>query len=465
MPAKQARFVKPSGRGRWKEEDKGAFEQFLLLRALTIDWTMASGVTEWTSEYKLPCRCSKCECTCSALINNLRQGHGIACWCSGKMPHADRQYYDRCIAQPYTPRGADTPLYARLHDGSTETPTWEVWRQAAREGSHAKLSCLCLKCGCTGSTQLSGLQQGWGTACLCSGVMRLADPQYYDRCIAKPYTPPNADKPWYAQLHDGSLKLHDGSLKTRKEMWQQQAAREGGSKAQLSCLCLTCMTTASAAITSLQRGQGIACLCTMWKGQRAARESLNCTFPGLELVDEKVCRIGGRVRKFDIAHEASKTLWEIDGRQHFEDITFFDKTPFEERVAADLQKELWAETNGYLVVRVLSADAYAGKSATWDFLRSTFQDRLDGKLPGGRVVTQPDTPEYDTGAYAEARSQEGLRCRSSDAAPMTHRYLGPMTHRYPPVDDSSLSDAAPMTHRYPAPRTETHISTQSPEQT
>ena len=67
--------------------------------------------------------------------------------------------------------------------------------------------------------------------------------------------------------------------------------------------------------------------------------------------------------RFDFAIEALKLIVEIDGRQHFHQVSNWDSP--EDTQARDTMKSTLAMANGYTVVRVLQEDVYADRG-DWD---------------------------------------------------------------------------------------------------
>jgi hypothetical protein len=116
----------------------------------------------------------------------------------------------------------------------------------------------------TATTTLYNLQQGGGISCACfPGRDSLQERWYYDRAIARPFEDQEG-RVRYAKLHDGTLA---------KPSWEEWlVAADRGNKGKLRLACLHCgVTTTTPSIASLQRGQGISCLCSPGPGSLKER--------------------------------------------------------------------------------------------------------------------------------------------------------------------------------------------------
>ena len=80
--------------------------------------------------------------------------------------------------------------------------------------------------------------------------MRLNDRQYYDRCIKGKHNG------WYKCFHDGSV------IKPTWDEWTTALALGKSNNTKLTLKCTTCAYSTNTSISDLQRGQGIACLCS-----------------------------------------------------------------------------------------------------------------------------------------------------------------------------------------------------------
>jgi len=304
----------------------------------------------------------------------------------------DRPYYDKYIENQHQ------DWYKCFHDGSLIKPTWDEWTiaLASGKGQQSKLTLTCTTCAYSTNTgSINSLQRGQGIACLCSGKTCLKDRQYYDRCIENQY------KNWYRCFHDGLL------IKPTWDEWTTVLALGKGKETKLTLICTTCAYSANTnSLNHIQRGQGIACLCAMKKGAQAVSTFLE-TFPGLQWYKET--RLyknpkSGCYCPFDFTNAEHKIIVEADGRQHFQFIPFFHRSQdeFENRALIDLEKERWAVTNGWLLIRVLSEDALYNQHEWKDYIRSHIDSRVTNSVHNGAVVT-PDATDYIEGEYAIKR--------------------------------------------------------------
>ena len=378
------------------------------------EWTTAlsSGKSTVT---KLTLTCTTCTySTSNSDVHSLQGGHGIACLCSGNAPLNDHQYYDRCITNQYQ------DLYKCFHDGSVIKPTWEEWSTALAlgKGSNTKLTLTCTTCAySTNSQWIVSLRGGRGIACLCSKVARINDRQYYDKCIE------NQHQDWYKSFHDGSV------IKPTWDEWSTAlTSGKTSHHTKLTLICATCAySTSTSSIHSLRGGQGIACRCAMKKGAQTVFTFLE-TFPGLHW--DKETRLYKNPKScyycpFDFTNAKHKIIVEADGPQHFHFIPFFHRSQseFESRVLIDLEKEKWAATNGWLLIRVLSEDALYDQHEWKDYIRSHIDPRVKNSVHNGSIVT-PGTSDYVKGPYAITRTKPLNKHLGIEQCPLLLENLG-----------------------------------------
>jgi hypothetical protein len=167
-------------------------------------------------------------------------------------------YYDTVIARPYTPPGSETPLYNAIHSGKVKMPTREEFLAAVEAaGNDGKIVLTCTTCAVTNdTTSVGNFRQGRGMSCLCGGGKDiLKQPWYYDTVIARPYTPPGSETPWYNAIHSGKVKMP-----TREEFLA--AVEAAGCKGKIVLTCPTCAVTNNTTwVDSLRGGGGMSCLC------------------------------------------------------------------------------------------------------------------------------------------------------------------------------------------------------------
>ena len=77
--------------------------------------------------------------------------------------------------------------------------------------------------------------------------------------------------------------------------------------------------------------------------------------------------------RFDFCIEAQRTIIELDGRHHFEDVAHF-RSSFEERHFVDMIKQNAANKNGYKVIRILQEDVWSDK---YDWLTELLKNIKD----------------------------------------------------------------------------------------
>jgi very-short-patch-repair endonuclease len=142
------------------------------------------------------------------------------------------------------------------------------------------------------------------------------------------------------------------------------------------------------------------------KGAQAVSTFLE-TFPDLQW--DKETRLyknpkSGCYCPFDFTNAEHKIIVEADGQQHFQFIPFFHRShdEFESRALIDQEKERWAVTNGWLLIRVLSEDALYDQHEWKDYIRSHIDTRVTNYVHNGAVVT-PDATDYIEGEYAIKR--------------------------------------------------------------
>ena len=151
----------------------------------------------------------------------------------------DPQYYD-AVMNPTLCR--ELGWYAALHraEAPLEMPTREAWEEAAKAGHNATgvLTLTCTRCGTQSSPCLSGLQQGHGMACFCSGSMSLLDPQYYDAVMNPTLC---RELGWYAAFHRAEGLLE----KPTREAWEEAAKAGNQATGVLTLTCTRCGTQSS----------------------------------------------------------------------------------------------------------------------------------------------------------------------------------------------------------------------------
>ena len=228
--------------------------------------------------------------------------------------------------------------------------------------------------------------------------MRTNDPQYYDKCIE------NQHRDWYKCFHDGSV------IKPTLDEWTTALASGKGCRYQVNThLCNMCIFHEHKLhLSHVRRGHGIACQCAMKKGAQAVFTFLG-TFPDLHWDKETALYKNpksGYYCPFDFTNAKHKIIVEADGPQHFHFIPFFHRSQseFESRVLIDLEKEKWAVTNGWLLIRVLSEDALYDQHEWKDYIRSHIDPRVKNSVHNGNIVT-PGTSDYIEGEYAIARTK------------------------------------------------------------
>ena len=213
----------------------------------------------------------------------------------------------------------------------------------------------------------------------------------------------NQHQDWYKCFHDGSV------VKPTWDEWTTSLAFGKGTKTKLTLTCTTCAySTNTSIIDNIRNGSGVACKCTMKKGAQAVSTFLE-TFPGLQW--DKETRLyknpkSGCYCPFDFTNAQHKIIVEADGQQHFQFIPFFHRSQdeFESRALIDLEKERWAVTNGWLLIRVLSEDALYDQREWKDYIRSHIDTRVTNSVHNGAVVT-PGTSDYIEGEYAIKRNE------------------------------------------------------------
>jgi very-short-patch-repair endonuclease len=90
--------------------------------------------------------------------------------------------------------------------------------------------------------------------------------------------------------------------------------------------------------------------CNESRGENSVRVYLeNNKF---EFIPQELRKINEHYRMFDFYIPEMNLFVEFDGRQHFEDIEFFSKTPFDERRQADLDKNEYAFDNKTHLLRI-----------------------------------------------------------------------------------------------------------------
>ena len=348
----------------------------------------------------------RCDTSASSSLANLRQGWGVACFCSGNMSFDDSCYYEKMIDPVACGRIEWYTAFHRKHAPLTP-PSKEAFCAAVaavREGedrSQAGLECYCARCDTSASASLNNLRKGQGVECFCSGNMSLDDSCYYEKMI-DPVVCGRIG--WYTAFH----RKHAPLTPPSKEAFcaAVAAVREGEKRNQagLECYCARCDTSASAMLNSLRQGNGVACKCrhkteaklVEWLQKRLLEASITPQYRG----PKTAC--GGQTH-FDVHlafPDSFKVLVELDGPQHFwvHNVYYTD-----EGRDRDVVKEEWAISHDLCVVRVLQEDVWDDCLDWQGWLIWSINAARTG-VP--RPIT-PGAPEYRSSesAYVQARKK------------------------------------------------------------
>lgn len=76
-------------------------------------------------------------------------------------------------------------------------------------------------------------------------------------------------------------------------------------------------------------------------------------------------------KKYDFILEAFKIILEVDGRQHFQQVSNWQAP--ETQHENDFQKMITAKENGYSVIRIFQEDVYNNKMDWKTFLKNNIQ--------------------------------------------------------------------------------------------
>jgi very-short-patch-repair endonuclease len=154
------------------------------------------------------------------------------------------------------------------------------------------------------------------------------------------------------------------SSKNKFKPWQ--VAKSSGKKFLLDCPdCDTCFPATLNSITS----RGTFCPNCYNKTEKLLLEHLN------DACDEEITReatLSGcgdkRPFRYDCMIKKWKLILELDGEQHFENVSFFKTMDLEENQKRDQYKTAFAVNRGYTVLRMLRMDVWEN--------RNNWKDRL-----------------------------------------------------------------------------------------
>ena len=73
----------------------------------------------------------------------------------------------------------------------------------------------------------------------------------------------------------------------------------------------------------------------------------------------------------DFVCHAARLIVEIDGETH----------DFEARQKYDLERDVWFEARGYLVLRIPNEEVLGNLEGTWELIRATARERLPPPPP------------------------------------------------------------------------------------
>jgi hypothetical protein len=162
-------FQKPAGVKKWSDPATvSPLTSYLEANGMCLELDKSPPQSSWKKCTKLALTCIQCNVTNnSTCIANLQQGNGMSCMCgNGKDIFTAPWYYETAITNPFTDQNGKR-LYARLHDESIVTPSWETWLAAAAQGAFGKIKLTCSYCGVTNeSTCIASLQQGHCMSCM-----------------------------------------------------------------------------------------------------------------------------------------------------------------------------------------------------------------------------------------------------------------------------------------------------------
>jgi hypothetical protein len=193
-------------------------EKTIVLPSRTTFYEAISTQSEKASAFiSIPdVKCSWCGCISDALLANLRQNQGIACFCSGRMSVMCSLYYDcMCNAELCLKLG----VFAAFHryEPKISLPSRAVFYDAVREGgAHAKIPGLyCTVCNeVVDTTSLFSLHNNQGIRCGCQNktevkIYKWLENEFATAVICKQYRGPKTDRGGHTHF-DFHLSFLDG---------------------------------------------------------------------------------------------------------------------------------------------------------------------------------------------------------------------------------------------------------------
>jgi very-short-patch-repair endonuclease len=128
-----------------------------------------------------------------------------------------------------------------------------------------------------------------------------------------------------------------------------------GSNEVVEWKCHTCDNFWNAMINARTAGKGTCGFCSHSEGER--RISMYFSNRDINFESQKYHRIKGHRRFYDFFVKLYNLLVEFDGKQHFEEIAYFEEgRSFEETRKADLQKNTYAERHNIHLLRISYRD-------------------------------------------------------------------------------------------------------------
>ena len=202
---------------------------------------------------------------------------------------------------------------------------------------------------------------------------------------------------------DKLIAAKNGKLLVPPDAWPEVCT---GDKYKPPIECLGCNEiVTSTSLHHLHKGCGFGCTGCHNKTEGQLLRWLQARYPDVQAQQPQFKRTEstrGRL-KFDFSHPSERWIVELDGNiagGHFDD------TPGNDCPVRDLEKEKWARTNGYQVIRCLQKDVWGDRSG-WDNYLLTelakWAARRAAGQPPGKAVT-PQAPEYLGGVYKRLRS-------------------------------------------------------------
>ena len=328
-------------------------------------------VEEWGHECdgalfkpRIQCKCG--EIVLTTTLQTLSSGAGIGC--------------TTCVHTLRVWKHRRDDVVALLPEGCKLLTTTEEWEYEC-PGAHFKPRIQC-KCGeIVLTTSLTVLQTKQRIGCPACNVTL---------------------NTWSGRRDELAAYLPKGCvLLTTPEEWLQNCTN-CYFRPRIRCVCGEIVTTSN--INNLQQGGGIGCTQCRHKTEGKLLDWLRPRYPDVQSQQPKFKRqCNGYWLTFDFYIPSECAILELDGNiagGHFDD------TPGNDCPVRDLEKEEFAQKNGFQVIRGLQEDVWHDRNG-WDNFFATelakWTTRREAGEPAGKAIT-PQAPEYLGGVYKRLRS-------------------------------------------------------------